>query len=387
MRRSPQRRMGLAEYLCLSKSFKIRWVGESVQYLLVGSPEAYSGKSAIILGLAHLFQERGVDIAYGKPMGTCLSESEADTLDEDVRFIAATLNLPESRLRPTLLSLDPNTIARRIKGEDSTHYQQALAAYGQMQGGSLALLEGPGTLDEGSLFDLTLPQMAEVLDAPVLLVSRYHSDLVVDSLLASKRVLGDRLQGVLLNDVPLDQVDAVDANVRSFLESKGIPVLAVLPRSDLLRSVSVAELVHQLNAEVLCRPDRLDLMVESLKIGAMNVNAALKYFRKSRNMAVVTGGDRPDIQLAALETSTHCLILTGQIPPTPAVLSRAEDLEVPILSVDLDTLTTVEIIDRTFGQVRLHESIKVQHIRQLMQSHFDLERLMRSLGLEPVATA
>ncbi len=378
MRRSPQRRICFAA---------IRWVGESVRYLLVGSPEAYSGKSAIILGLAHLFQERGVDIAYGKPMGTCLSESEADTLDEDVRFIAATLNLPESRLRPTLLSLDADTIARRIRGEDPTDYQQALSAYGRMQGGSLVLLEGPGTLDEGYLFDLTLPQMAEVLDAPVLLVSRYHSELVVDSLLASKRVLGDRLQGVLLNDVPLDQVEAVEANVRPFLESKGIPVLAVLPRSDLLRSVSVAELVHQLNAEVLCCPDRLDLMVESLKIGAMNVNSALKYFRKSRNMAVVTGGDRPDIQLAALETSTHCLILTGQIPPTPAVLSRAEDLEVPILSVDLDTLTTVEIIDRTFGQVRLHESIKVQHIRQLMQSHFDLERLMSALALEPVATA
>jgi BioD-like phosphotransacetylase family protein len=358
-----------------------------VQYLLVGSPEAYSGKSAIILGLAHLFQEQGVDIAYGKPMGTCLSESEADTLDEDVRFIAATLNLPEGRLRPTLLSLDADTIARRIRGEDPANYQQALAAYERIQGGSLVLLEGPGTLDEGYLFDLTLPQMAEVLDAPVLLVSRYHSDLVVDSLLASHRVLGDRLQGVLLNDVPLDQMDAVEDNVRSFLESKGIPVLAVLPRSDLLRSVSVAELVHQLNAEVLCRPDRLDLMVESLKIGAMNVNAALKYFRKSHNMAVVTGGDRPDIQLAALETSTHCLILTGQIPPTPAVLSRAEDLEVPILSVDLDTLTTVEIIDRTFGQVRLHESIKVQHVRQLMHGHFDLERLMRSLGLEPVPTA
>jgi BioD-like phosphotransacetylase family protein len=39
-------------------------------------------------------------------------------------------------------------------------------------------------------------------------------------------------------------------------------------------------LVHQLKAEVLCRSDRLDLMVESLAIGAMNVNAAVKYFRK-----------------------------------------------------------------------------------------------------------
>ena len=145
--------------------------------------------------------------------------------------------------------------------------------------------------------------------------------------------------------------------------------------------------VRSVNAEVLCRSDRLDLMVETLKIGAMNVNSALKYFRKGRNMAVVTGGDRADIQMAALETSTHCLILTGQLPPQPFILSRAEELEIPVLSVDLDTLTTVEIVDDAFGQVRLHEPIKVQCIRQMMDRHFDIERLMSQLGLEPAVPA
>ena len=80
-------------------------------------------------------------------------------------------------------------------------------------------------------------------------------------------------------------------------------------------------------------------------------------------MAVVTGGDRTDLQLAALETSTHCLILTGHIPPQPLILSRAEDLEIPILTVNLDTLTTVEIVDRAFGHVRLQEPIKVSVFR------------------------
>ena len=359
----------------------------SVTYLLVGSPEAYSGKSAIIVGMAFQLQEKGLDIAYGKPLGTCLSESTTDVIDEDVRFIAKTLNLPADRLQPTLLSLDDITISARLNGTDQTNYPQSLQDASQGQGGDLVLIEGAGTLDEGRLFDLSLLQMSQVMDAAVVLVSRFHSELVVDALLAAKRELGDRLQGVLINDVPLDRFNAVDTRVRSFLEGRGIPVLAVLPRSDLLRSVSVSELVHQLNADVLCRSDRLDLMVESLKIGAMNVNSALKYFRKSRNMAVVTGGDRTDIQIAALETSTNCLILTGQIPPIPAVLSRAEDLEVPILSVDLDTLTTVEIIDRTFGQVRLQEAVKVQHVRQMMQKHFDIDRLMAKLGLKPVATA
>lgn len=81
--------------------------------------------------------------------------------------------------------------------------------------------------------------------------------------------------------------------IRHYLETHQIPVFGMLPRSQLLRSVSVRELVRQLNAEVLCRPDRLDLLVEELTIGAMNVSAALKYFRKANNMAVITGAIAP----------------------------------------------------------------------------------------------
>ncbi|MCC5626413.1 phosphotransacetylase family protein [Nostoc sp. CHAB 5715] len=222
-------------------------------------------------------------------------------------------------------------------------------------------------------------------NAGVLLVSRYKSLLSVEALLAAKGRVGDRLIGIVINDIPVTQLEAVDTLLRPFLEQQGIPVLAMLPNSDLLRSVSVGELVKQLKADVLCRNDRMDLLVESLAIGAMNVNSAVKYFRKRRNMAVVTGGDRVEIQQAALETSTQCLILTGQLPPPPFILSRAEDLEIPILSVDLDTLTTVEIVDRTFGQVRVHEPIKVQYIRKLMSEHFDIDRLLSKLDLTPAA--
>lgn len=359
---------------------------KSAKFLLIGSTEAYSGKSATVLGMAYQFQKKGLDIAYGKPLGTCWSAA-SDGMDEDVRFIAKTLKLPENRLRPTLLSLDEATIAKRIAGADQTHYPAFLQQYTQTQAGDLVLLEGPGTLEEGKLFDLSLRQVAEAVDAAVVLVSRFHSLLVVDGLLCAKQHLGDRLAGVLVNDIPAEQIEAVSAQIKPFLEKQGIPVLALLPRNSLLRSVSVSELVHQLKAEVLCRPDRLDLMVESLTIGAMNVNSALKYFQKARNMAVVTGGDRTDIQLAALETSTQCLILTGHLPPSATIISRAEDLEIPILSVDLDTLTTVEIIDRTFGQVRLQEPIKVQCVYQMMAKHFDIDRLIHRLGIEPAVTA
>jgi BioD-like phosphotransacetylase family protein len=362
-------------------------VPKSAKHLLIGSSEAYSGKSAVILGLAHQLKEKGLSISYGKPIGTCLSESKTDNIDEDVRFIAQTLGLPKQQVLPTLLSLDEATITRRLSGIDHVNYYHQLQESLHTSTGDLVLLEGAGTLEEGRLFNLSLLQMTEAIDASVVLVARFRSSLVVESLLSAKQQLGDRLVGVLINDVPPTHLETIDSYIKPFLERHEIEVLGVLPYNDILRSVSVAELVHQLNAEVVCRPDRLDLMVQSLKIGAMNVNSALEYLRKGHNMAVVTGGDRTDIQLAALETSTQCLILTGRLTPNSAVLSRAEDLEIPILSVDLDTLTTVEIIDRTFGQVRLHEPIKVQTVRQMMADYFNVDRLLAKIGMEPVATA
>lgn len=356
---------------------------KSAKYLLIGSTEANSGKSATILGLTHQLQQKGLNIAYGKPLGTSSGESQAAAVEADVQFVTKSLNLPQNQLLPTLLVLDEVAVQRRLSGEDRTDYRQKIRQYLQKPAGDLVLLEGPSNLEEGSLFDLSLLQVAETIDAVAILVARYRSVFLVEALLSAKQRLGNRLIGVLINDIPAEQLAAVKTDMRPFLEQQGIPVLGMLPKNNLLRSVSVEELVNQLQAEVLCRSDRLDLMVESLAIGAMNVNAALKYFRKRQNMAVVTGGDRVELQLAALESSTQCLILTGQLPPPPFIKSRAEELEIPILSVDLDTLTTVEIVNRTFGQVRLHEPIKVQCIRELMQANFDIDRLLSQLELSP----
>lgn len=361
-------------------------MSESAKSLIVGSTEAFSGKSAAVLGLAAQLQELGFGIGYGKPISTCLSqESSADDLDID--FIAHTLSIPPAQVRAPLLSLNEAAIAHQL-GQGDSSLSSALETYSSNQGEDLLLVEGPGTLDEGALFDLSLSQLADAIAAPILLVARFHSLIVADTLISAQRRLGSRLAGVIINDIPSDKLDLVTSQVQPYLEGHGIPVLALLPRMPLMRSISVREIANRLEADILCSQERLDLMVETLTIGAMNVNSALRYFRKGTNMAVVTGGDRTDLQLAALETSTHCLVLTGHIPPSPEIVSRAIDLEVPILSVDSDTLTTVERIDELFGQVQLHEPSKAVCIQELMAERFDLQRLIQILDLkQPLTTA
>jgi BioD-like phosphotransacetylase family protein len=101
-------------------------------------------------------------------------------------------------------------------------------------------------------------------------------------------------------------------------------------------------------------------------------------------MAVVTGADRTDIQLAALEASTQCLILTGAGEPLPQLISRAEELDVPVLKVEHDTLATVEVIEAAFGHVRLHEAVKASYAMRLVEENCQFERLFSRLRL-PIA--
>ena len=187
--------------------------------------------------------------------------------------------------------------------------------------------------------------------------------------------------GVVLNAVIPEEVNELVHSVLPSIEKHGLCVFGVMPRSPLLRSVTVGELVRRLEARVICCAERLELMVETLSIGAMNVNSAMEFFRKRRNMAVVTGADRTDIQLAALEASTQCLILTGAGEPLPQLINRAEELDVPLLRVESDTLSTVEVIEQAFGHVRLHEDVKAAYAFRLVEENCDLTRLFENLGI------
>ncbi len=362
------------------------------KYLLIASTRAYSGKSATILGLAIHLQTLGFKIGYGKPLGTFTTQTLPESsqgVDADVEFITQTLQLPEVLVQPSLINLDKSTLKRRLTREDTTDYQAAFRQQYQNTEGDLVFIEAPANTAEGSMFGLSLREMSDCIEVPILLVCRFGSLLVADHLLKAKERLGDRLLGAVINDIPESQLEICRDIMVPFLESMGIPILAIMPEDRILRSVSVQELVDQLQASVLYRPEQSslsDVMVEDLKIGAMDVNSAQLFFRNSYNKAVITGSNRLDIQLAALETSTNCLVLTGPPSISAEVLQRATEYEVPILSVPQDTLTTVEIIERCLGQVRLHEGVKVRSIRDMMAKHFNFDRLLNILDIKPAVS-
>ena len=112
----------------------------------------------------------------------------------------------------------------------------------------------------------------------------------------------------------------------------------------------------------------------------MDVDSALSYFRRTPNKAVITGAHRTDIQLVALETSTKCIVLTGGLHTNDVVISKAQSKGVPIISVETDTFTTIDRIERIMGQTMIREKGKVDRAKEVVSMEFDINQFLRCMS-------
>ena len=116
-------------------------------------------------------------------------------------------------------------------------------------------------------------------------------------------------------------------------------------------------------------------------VGAMSQEHALSVFRKRSNFCVVTGGDRSDIQLAAMEAKARCIILTGNLYPSSIVLGKADELGIPVILVATDTFTTAERAEMIIRSARTHEASKIARLRELVDRCIDMPRLYGLAGI------
>lgn len=351
--------------------------------LYIASTVGYSGKSMVCLGIGNRLSKDGFRFSYMKPIGKTITHVGDLIIDEDAVFITRALSLSEPLETICPIVLTQDLIAQAYRNKIQGLDQKILQAHQKLsEDRDVVLIGGANNLDEGAFLGLSGKYIIKnLLNAKVVLINDFSSEACVDHILGVQEDLADRLIGVVFNRINQEKIEYIQRRIVPFLSSKGIDVLAIIPPDQILNSVTVKELTNALNAQVLCCEDRLDELVENFSIGAMTVDRALAYFRQKINKAVITGGDRAEIQLAALETSTRCIILTGNLFPSEIILAQAEDRHVPIMVVNDDTLTTVEKTERIFGRIRVRDKRKMNRAIELVDQYLDFPILYKKLGL------
>lgn len=217
--------------------------------------------------------------------------------------------------------------------------------------------------------------IAEALDARVVLVG---SPASADPA-AAAGAFGRRLAGAVINRVPAHGLTATQTSAA--FEERGVPVLGLVPEDRRMLAPSVRDVAAHVGAECincgdLDEPDAaLDTLVEHFMLGGLFLDTGVYVFGRRAEKAVIVRGDRPDLQFAALETSTVCLVLTEGRRPVQYIDHHARLNQVPMLLVDRPTLETMEALHDVGQRATVHSVHKARRFGELLSAHCDLSQL------------
>jgi len=327
--------------------------------LFVGSVSERSGKTAVSLGLS---KNAPGKVGFFKPFKETIIYARNRILDQDAYLMKKVLDI---EIEEEVISPCTYDIFRPVSMSTIVdNYNLA------REGCDIMIVEGTRDITTGYIHDVSGPAIAQAIGADIVLVSDSNPS-ALDKIAVISHLLKDyniEFRGVILNMTD-------DPAVEAFLQEKGINVLGSIPSMDELKRFRVREIVETLGAEVIIGDENLDRPVEEMMVGAMTPESAIKYMRRVGRKALITGGDRPDIQMAALSTDTSCLILTGGLYPVKTVVSKAYEKGVPILLVRYDTLTAAEMVEHLIARIDSEDDVKINLISDAVKNNIDLDAI------------
>jgi BioD-like phosphotransacetylase family protein len=302
------------------------------------SAEAGAGKTAISAGLAVNLLSAGKKVGFLKPQAV-----DKTLPDGDTAFMKKVLGPDDLVNAPDI-----------VKGRDTVLVEALLGK----KPGDAASKDAYGAAKE--------------MQAKAIAVEAYTGQ--PSPYISLYKGFGESLLGVIINKVPQSQLKRVKAEAAAQFGEAGIKVLGAIPESRALLALTIGEVAAGIRGKILNNADKAGELVENYLLGAMTLDAGPVYFGRKSHKAAILRLDRPDMQLAALETSTACLVLSGGgQPPIYNVISKAESKGVPVITTDSAVPDIVTGIENALMKTRLHQEKKLARLAEIVKQNLDMK--------------
>ncbi|MBN2254675.1 MAG: AAA family ATPase [Deltaproteobacteria bacterium] len=340
--------------------------------LIIGSTRKNAGKTGVIIGLA---QVKGGRFGYVKPLGDRLFYRKKRLWDYDSSLMVNIFNLDRD---PEDLSIGFDHAKIRYMYDEQTIRDRLSDLIENSSGGeSIVYVEGAQDLTCGASVNLDAVSVARYTGGKLVIVVSGDDDMIMDDLSFVKRHVDLSpvdFRGVIVNKVK--DPDDFRNTYSDSIEQMGIDVIGIMPYKRELSYMSVSTLVERIFVKVLAGEGGLGNVIQNIFIGAESGKSADMDPRfKRENKLVITSGDRSDMIVAALESDTACILLSNNIVPSPAIISKASELNVPLLLVPDDTYQVTRQIDSMDIVVAKNETDKINMLKLLVAENLDMEKL------------
>lgn len=357
--------------------------------VFIAATRQNDGKTTTSLGLLSALQERYPRIGYIKPVGQRFVEVAEHKIDEDTVLMDSVyqLNCPLVDMSP--IAVEPDFTRQYLQSSNREALVRKIEkAFDRVAWEKdFVLCEGSGHAGVGSVFDLSNAQVAKILRAKVVIVSRGGIGKPIDEVSLNQALFdreGVEIIGVILNKVLPEKVDYVTEFARRGLKRKGLELLGVIPHQPILSSPNLASIRDELQASLLNSTAGIHNLVCDVVVGAMGVNNAMRYFKQG--VLLITPGDREDIILAAAASmgvdggpQLAGIVLTGDLRPSPAVMNSIRALPFPVLLAREDSYEIASKVHDLIVKTRPDDTAKIALIRDLIAERVDVDRILKAL--------
>jgi BioD-like phosphotransacetylase family protein len=341
--------------------------------IIIASLRKNAGKTTVMVGLAKALNKK---IGYLKPFGDRLIYNKKRLWDYDSALIANTFALSEN---PEDMSIGFDHSKLRYMYDEKVTREKVLDLAANMaQGKDLLFVEGGRDLAYGISVYLDAVSLARYLGGNLVIVISGDENTVFDDITYVKKNMdlsGINFKGIIINKV--QNMDDFKETYLPQIQKIGVPVLGVIPYQKDLTYFSVSYLSERLFAKVVTGEGHLNRTVKNIFIGAMSVNAALQQpLLKKEGILMITGGDRTDMILVALDYQVTGIILTNNVVPPSHIISKATERKVPMLMVPYDTYETARRIDSMEPLMTKDDKQKIELLGKLIQENVNIQEIV-----------
>ncbi len=358
---------------------------KSTKRIFIAATRMNDGKTTTSLGLYSALNDGEKKIGYIKPVGQRFVDVNGEKIDEDSFLLTKTfdVSVPIQAMSPIVVDKDftknylddsasiyPKIVNRLCRSFDRAAYEK-----------DYIIIEGTGHAGVGSVFDLSNAEVANILNAKVIIVASGGIGRPIDEIALNQALFekaGADIIGVIINKVQSDKLDFIKHYCGQALEKMNLKLLGVIPENAKLSEPSLSQIIHEIRGECFNTTNNIQSKkIKKVVIGAKTGLSTIDDIEEGT--LIITSGDREDIIQPCIKSNKASMlsgiILTNAISPNDATLEDIQTSEIPFILSNDSSYSVISRMNKMNIKTQPHDVDKISIIKEILKSNIDLKEI------------
>ena len=353
--------------------------------IFIAATGQHCGKTTTSLSLLHLARKKYHRVGFIKPFGPKRTNYLGQFVDVDAALIAHVYGMEDRLELMSPVVLDAHTTREVLDGKkDPQHYLEKICrATAELEKKcDFLIIEGAGHTGVGSVMGLNNGQLAQQLDAPVLMVAGGGIGNVIDAIelnLALFRETGAEVRVILPNKLIKSKRETTLKYLRLAFKKTAIQIVGGFNYSPILANPTLKYLSELLHCELQSDNEQASRIVHHVQLGAASTQRIIDLLQESTLLIVPSSRDEVLVLLATLyhlpkyKNKIAGLVIVGVASLTEIVQRILDDANIPYMRVAETAAETYTTIQEDVAKIGADDEEKIALVQQLAESDLDFK--------------